>query len=168
MLLVCSWLVLFGAGVLASQEAPAPSANPLEPFERLVGGAWYFGDSYHVFEWGVGQRAVNTRSYFLLDGEPKLVSQGVWFWHPGEQVIKGFAVATDMPVEFFEMTTEFANDRLVSELKAYSGDALAAEFVETWEFVGEDRYVWTLLEKTADGLVRAGGGDYERRKAPQP
>ena len=64
---------------------------PLAPFTRLVGGTWHMDDSKHEFFWQVGRKAIGNRSYFMVDGEYQLVSEGAWYWHPGEGVLRGYA-----------------------------------------------------------------------------
>lgn len=142
---------------------PVTAPNPLAPFERLIGGQWYLDRSYQEFEWGVGRRAVRARSYFLIEDTPKLVSEGIWFWHPEEQRIKGIFTAIDMPVEIFEYTARFEGNSLVSELVAYAADGAESQYVEKWEFVDETHFVWTLFTETANGLEEEMGGTYARR-----
>ncbi len=142
-------------------QATADS-NPLAPFARLMGGEWYLGDdSYHAFEWGVGKKIVHSKSYFVVNGSPTLVSEGVWFWHPGNEAIEGYATAVQMPVEFFEYETRFIGDTLISDVMSYGPQGGA--YRETWEFLDENRYVWTLYAKKGEGLERAMGGTYVRR-----
>jgi hypothetical protein len=118
-------------------EAQQPAADPLAPFERLVGGQWHLEGSYQEFEWGLGRRSVKSRGYFMVDGKPRLVSEGVWFWHPGEKQIKGVFTAIDMPVVFFDYTTPFEKDRMVNDLRAYGPRGNETAYVETWEFTDE-------------------------------
>ena len=61
-----------------SEESATGSTDPLAPFERLVGGRWSIEGSYQEFEWGLGRRSVKARGYFVIDGEPMLVSEGMW------------------------------------------------------------------------------------------
>jgi hypothetical protein len=153
------------AGVLfLPATASSQQANPLAPFERLIGGQWQLEGSYQEFEWGVGRRSVKARSYFVVDGEPKLVSEGVWFWHPGEQAIKGVVTAIDMPVVLFDYTTWFEGDRMVSELRSYDAEGAESPYVETFEFTQTDQYVWRLFKPTADGLEEEMSGTYSRRQ----
>ncbi len=138
--------------------AQAPTGNLLG-FESLIGGQWWLGDdSYQEFEWAVGQQMVKSRAYFVLDETPTLVSEGVWFWHPGEEAVRGYHVAVEMPVHFFDYTTRFEGNTLVSDLVSYG--EMGATYRETFEFTGPDTYVWTLYQ---DG-ERAMGGTYHRRR----
>lgn len=136
--------------------------NPLAPFERLIGGRWYLEGSYQEFEWGVGRRSIKARSYFIVEDEPKLVSEGIWFWHPEEKQIKGVFTAIDMPVEIFEYTSRFEGNSLLSELVAYSAEGGKSRYAEEWEFVDETHFVWTLSIETPDGLRQEMGGTYSR------
>ena len=48
--------------------------------------------------------------------EPKLVGDGGWFWHPGEQAIRGFLFAEGMGIDLFEYTSRWEGDSFISEL----------------------------------------------------
>jgi len=139
-------------------QAPMAAELPLAEFDRLVGGQWWMGDdSYHEFEWGLDRQMVKTRSYVVTDGEPKLVSEGVWFWHPGEGAIRGYHVAIEMPVSFFDYTTRFEGDTMISELDSFG--EMGDSYEETFEFTSPSEYVWTLMQSGE----RVMGGTYERR-----
>ena len=141
-----------------SARAQQTDDNPLAPFAQFVGGEWWLGeDSYQVFEWGVGEQLVKTKSFFVTDGQPMLVSEGVWFWHPGEEAIRGYHVATEMPVYFFDYRTWFEDDKLVSDLVSFG--EMGATYRETFELTGLDTFVWSLYR---DG-ERVMGGTYSRR-----
>ena len=139
------------------------ASNPLAPFERLMGGRWHLDGSYQEFEWGVGQRSVRSRGYFIVEGKPNLVSEGIWFWHPGEKQIKGVFTAVDMPVVFFDYTTRFEEDTMVSDLRAYGANGAETIYVETWKFTDDSHYVWKLLRKTPDGLQEEMAGTYSKK-----
>lgn len=139
-------------------------ADPLAGFDKLIGGSWHLEGSYLELEWGVGRRSVKSRSYFVIDGEPRLVSEGLWFWHPGEQAIKGFFTAVDMPVVLFDFTTRFEDNRIVSDLSAYDARGNETSYVETWELVDEMHLLWRLVEDTPGGVVERMSGTYSRRQ----
>lgn len=166
LILVLSVMVPLASAVLHAQavgDSP-PRLNPLAPFARLIGGQWHLDGSYQEFEWGVGRRSVKARNYFVVDDEPKLVSEGVWYWHPTERAIKGVATAVDMPVEVFEYTTRFVDNSMLSDLSAVSSDGSRTEYVEDWEFLDDDHFVWTLLRKADDGLLQEMQGTYSRQR----
>lgn len=137
--------------------------NPLAPFERLIGGKWVMGDSFHTFEWGVGQKTVNTRSYFLMEGNPVLVSEGSWFWHPGRQVIKGHMVAIQMGIDLFSYNTYWEGNRMIGDLKSYTPDGGVSHYQEEFDFTDNDTYVWTLYSKSAEGLEKSMDGTFQRQ-----
>jgi hypothetical protein len=146
-----------------AENAQTLAPNPLAPFERLIGSQWHLDGSYQEFEWGVGRLSVKARSYFFVEDQPKLVSEGMWFWHPEEKRIKGIFTAIDMPVAIFEYTARFEGDGLVSELVAYSAEGAKSQYAEKWEFVDETHFVWTLFTETPDGLQEEMGGTYSRK-----
>lgn len=142
----------------ASEEAPA---NPLAPFERLVGGEWHFGNQYQVYEWGLGQRSIHARGYQVVDGEAKLVSDGLILYHPGEQSLVGYIVAEGMGIDVFDYHMTFEGDRMVGTLKTFG--QLTGEFEEIWEFTDESHYEWSLFQATLEGKVEMMKGTFERR-----
>ena len=145
----------------ALAQVPHPE---LEPLARLVGGSWHLGaDSYHIFAWGVGGQSVTTKSYFVLPEGDKLVSEGAFFYHPGEGTLKGFAVAIDMGLDLFEYTIEARGDTLVMDLEVFGPAAGETPLRETWVFTDDQHYVWTLLQQNDEGWQRWMGGTYERR-----
>ena len=160
--------IVTAATVLACSAQPddttavQPAAGPLAPFERLI-GRWHLEDSHQEFVWGVGRQSVRARSYFVVDGESRLVSEGMWFWHPGEESVRGVVTAIDMPVTFFDYTTRFEDDRMVSELTSYDADGKASQYVETFGFVDDSQYEWTLFTKTDEGLQKVMGGLFTRQ-----
>jgi hypothetical protein len=161
--LVAATLLVASPGRSQNPEAGQPASNPLAPFERLIGGEWHLEGSYQEFEWGVGQRSVKARSYFMVDDSPKLVSEGIWFWHPGEKEIKGVFTAIDMPVTFFDYTTRFEDEKMVNDLRSYGSDGYETVYVESWDFTDDTHFVWKLQSKTPDGLKEEMGGTYSRK-----
>ena len=139
------------------------AANPLEPFGRLVGSEWHSGDNYHALEWGLGKLSVVVKSYFMVDGKPKLVSEGMWYWHPVEKTIKGVATSVDMGVTLWDYTTSFEGNTMRSDLVTYAPDGKVDQYVETWEFTDENTYVWSLLTESDEGLKKILGSTYTRK-----
>ena len=149
-----------------SQDAevePPAAADPLAPFEPLIGGRWHLEGSYQELEWGVGRRSVRARSYFVVEGEPKLVSEGFWYWHPGEEQIRGIFTAIDMPVTVFDYTTRFEDGKMVSDLRAWAATGEESVYVETWELTDDAHFLWKLFGETPEGTKEMMGGTYERK-----
>ena len=160
--LFISLFVCSPVGLLAQVTNNNP-IDSLSQFSRLIGGEWHLDGSYQVFEWGVGKRSVKSRSYFIIDGKSKLVSEGIWVWHPGEKKLKGYFTAIEMPVVFFDYTTSFKGNIMMNELISYSLQGNPEIYFETWEFTDDDHFVWTLFSKTIDGDKKIMGGNYERK-----
>ena len=156
LLIQCSWAPLFSQG----QDR---YADELESFSRLIGGEWHLENTYQVFTWGVGKRSLHAESYAMSEGTPKLVSQGSWFWHPGEKHIKGYFTAIEMSVALFEYTTRFEGNTMINELTAYSEDGQVSNYVETWEFTASDTFQWTLYMETGDKSSKLMEGTYRRK-----
>lgn len=149
-----------GDAAQPSLESPAaaPSAevdpdreNPMLGFSRLVGGSWKIGPFRHVFEWGIAQSSVISRTY---NAEGQLSAEARWFWHPGEKAIKGYSV--DSTGAFFaEMTTSFDESLLINELTTFATDGSTSDYTGKWNFTSADSYDWTLYNHTDNGLVEA-------------
>src|SRR5262249_38230973 len=87
-LAVAAWA---GAAVLPASADDKP-ANPLDPLDALVGGAWVGkgkgptkGDfrTKVVYRWGINRRVLKARSYLVGDKGEQLVYESVFTWHPG-------------------------------------------------------------------------------------
>lgn len=152
-------------GAVTQEAAKRGEQNPLAPFDRLIGGEWHLGSSYQEFEWGLGMRSVKSRSYFVENGVPRLVSEGIWFWHPGEGEIRGIFTAVDMPVVFFDYTTRFEEDRMISGLRSFDASGTESAYVEIFDLAGQDRYEWRLMADTSEGRREVMSGTYTRRES---
>lgn len=154
-------LLAFASFALAQDEV-AVKENPLAPLERLIGGQWHLGDSYQEFEWGVGRLSIKATSYFVLEGQSRLVSEGAWYWHPATNVIRGTFTAIEMPVSLFEYETRFEADTMLSELTTYDSAGNKNTYVERWKFLDDAHFEWTLFRKTDDELLQEMQGTYVR------
>ena len=146
----------------ADQNESAP-ANPLQPLARLIGGEWHSADNYHVFEWGLGQLSITSKSYFVVEGKPKQVSDGMWYWHPGVGTIKAIATAIDMGMPLWEYTTTFEGNTMRNDLTTHTAEGKADKYVETWEFTDDNTYVWSLFSETDEGMQKIMGSTYTRK-----
>ena len=155
-----SWLLLLGLTLPASPVVAAPPANgALAAFAELVVGEWKAADSRHVLEWGVGQTAIRSRGYFMIAGEWKLVSEGLWYADPAGEGVRGIVVATDMPVTLFEYHSRVRDQTVVHDLLSHGEQG--GRYVETWEFALEG-YRWTLQQERDGLLAKIMGGKYVR------
>ena len=149
------------ATLFVLSTALAAGDNPLSPFKRII-GRWESGDSYHLIEWGVGGKVVLSKSYFVVEGEDQLVSEGWWLWHPSAKAIQGTAVAVGMPFEGLEMVTRCEEGNLISDLVGVAPEGSRQTYRETWEFTDDDHYTWTLCLVGAEGETEMMSGRYER------
>ncbi len=139
--------------------------NPLQPFESIIGGQWWLGeDSYQTFEWGVGNLSVRAEAYFMIDGQAIKGSEGKWFYHPGEQKIKGFFNAQNMPITFFDYTTVFDEQgNLINTFVGYGPMGNGLTFQESWIFTSTNSFTWTLSSVGENGsLTEMMKGEYSR------
>jgi hypothetical protein len=138
--------------------------KPLAPFSRLVGGEWHMDDAFHTFEWGVDRKILKITSYFVAEGNPVLVSEGFWFWHPGKKVVQSYSVAIEMGVELFVYhDSRWDGEKMINDMTAYDANGAGSDYVEEWEFTDQDTYVWTLYAKTPEGLKKSMGGTFKRK-----
>ncbi len=151
------------ADVAAIQAASGRDA--MEFLGRMVGGAWHQGDDFfQTFEWGAGRQAIRAKGYFVVNGEPKLVSEGIWYWHPADRVVRAYGVAIDMPMVLWEYETALVGSELQHVLVTYTAAGERSVVRELWTFSDADHYEWTLLEQQFEGeWVRRMGGPFERR-----
>ncbi len=154
-------LMAFLATTLSALDpVPARAQQPeLERLGDLIVGTWTAEDSRHVIEWGVGHRLIKSQSFFLVDGEWSLVSEGFWFWDGEADLIRGTHLAIGMPADRFEYETVVKSDEVVHDLTAFG--ATREHYVETWTFDGEG-YDWRLEQPTPDGPQRIMGGRYQK------
>lgn len=163
--------LMFAALLVVSGPLAAQSSNdagPLEPLARLTGGAWYLGeDSYQTFRWGLGRLSMIAEMFVVTPAGDQPVSQMVFAFHPGEGVMKGWGVARQMGIDFFEYDISVDGETLVFDLQAFGPAAEEGPLRETWTFTDADHYEWSLLGAGEDGSwERTMSGTFERRRIP--
>ena len=151
------------AAIAAAEETTEGSRDPLAPFEKLIGGEWHLQGTIQVFEWGVGRKSVISKSYTVANGERTLVSEGTWFWHPGEKSIIGYFTAVGMGINLFAYRTRFDDGDLVSELVTFDATGEPRRWLEIMEFKGDDTYSWTLYDQSTEESKKFMDGTSTRR-----
>lgn len=151
-----------GTGSVRAQSQIEPE-NPLQPFEFFIGGAWVSETTYQTFEWGVGKLSVKSKLYFLEGDKKTLVGEITWFWHPGENKIKGYGHAINMAMNFFEYTTKFESPTvMMNTFYAYGGQYDGVAQHEKLEFINQNEYLWTYYNKMKDELLPAYSRTFRR------
>jgi hypothetical protein len=140
----------------------AELAGPLSPFSKLIGGKWESEGTYQTFHWGVGQASVIARSFFIVEGKAMPVSEGSWYWHPGEQRIRGHFTAINMPVSLFDYTTTFVEDTMRNDIRAYDKAGNETRYEEVWAFTSDHEYVWSLYRVADTGKELEMSATYRR------
>jgi hypothetical protein len=142
---------------LHAQSAPAADSDggALVDFGALVVGRWETEDSRHDFAWGVGERVLRSTSYAADGDHWVIVSEGWWYWDPGEGTIRGQTVAVGMGIDLFEYRSRVSGSEVVHDLVSHG--EFGGVFVERWTF-DEAGYSWTLEQ---DG-ERIMGGAFRR------
>ena len=144
----------------------AYAQNPLQNFEAIIGGEWWLGDdSFQTFEWGVGELSVRATGYLVLEGKAVKNSEGEWFYHPGDKKIRGFFTAQNMPITFFDYETTFDEDgNMINTIVGYGFNSVRLTYHETWEFISENTFNWTLSSIEEDGSFKLIIKDTHNRK----
>ncbi len=140
--------------VISSQlTLKAQDANPLQPFEYLIGGNWNTETTMQTFEWGVGEKSVHSELYFIAEGDTSLAGEITWFWHPGKQKIKGYGHLLSNQLIFFDYSTEFTEPRkMTNVILGYNHQIDEVPIYESLEFIDTNQYRWTMYEKVLDEL----------------
>lgn len=150
-------ILLSGSPALSAAET-----GDLSAFDRLPGGCWRLGDSCQEFEFGLDRRRLVARTVIHTPAGERVVSEGAWFYHPGEEQVIGYFIARDMGVEFFEYRTLFHGDVMLSEVTAWDGSGKPRPYRERWTFTGPDSYTWELFEDSAGSMKRVMQGIFVR------
>lgn len=141
---------------LHAQQFDTEPDNPLQYFEFLVGGEWRTPTTLQTFEWGVGKQLIHSKLYIINGADTTLNGEITWFWHPGMQTIKGYGNLLNEHINFFDYSTEFTDPRRMNNsIVGYGGSAEGVNIIESLEFIGEDKYRWTMYNRVLDQLQPA-------------
>ena len=159
--------LLFSSNLIYGQNVTADnSTNPLQYFEFLIEGFWETNTTRQTFEWGIGEKSVVSKLYFTNSDSLKLVGEITWFWHPGLNAIKGYGTSIEMEMDFFDYTTSFESPtRMVNTFSGYGGQFDGVQQLETLEFIGEDKYIWTYYNKEGLEFAAAYSITFLRKKS---
>jgi hypothetical protein len=164
------WLgVTVAVAVIASPVA-AQGENALDEVGRLVGGAWV-GDvtmsdgtvfqGKVIYRWGVNRKVVKSETYFVFNGEARLVAEGITGVHPatGEVMFHDFGAGGEYSAGTMSV------DGAVFELKwTEFGGRREVRYRQTLRLEGEDQYVWRIhQEKAGEWLPIMEEAVWERR-----
>jgi len=158
-------VLVLSAALISGPTLAASPPTELGEFGVLVVGEWEAEDSRQVFEWGVGQRTIRSRSYHKSEEGWTLVGEGMWYWDPAEEAIRGVAVAIGMPVELFEYRSQVKDGEIVHDLVAQG--PMGGNYAERWAFT-DNEYRWSL-EVNKDGKPEPiMAGSYRRVRGVRP
>lgn len=147
-------LFVLSSGLFAQTENN--TANPLQPFEFLVGGVWASATTIQTFEWGIGQQLVHSKLYFVENDSAKFSGEITWFWHPGEKKIRGYGNLPGGQITFFDYTTTFETPRkMMNTFYGYGGSFNGVLQYEILEFLNDREYLWTYYNEIAGELEPA-------------
>jgi hypothetical protein len=145
-----------------SATQPTEPPKPLAVLDRLVGSwrgehAWANSEPLRmrvVYERGVGDQILKGRSYVFKDpnSDPTLVYESVIFFHPRDNSIRFLSISSGGAV--YDGTIMAQGDEITCEWKAFKGEQIV-EYKQAMKFSSNDRYQWTVWQKTPDGWVQA-------------
>ncbi|MGH9778617.1 MAG: SRPBCC family protein [Candidatus Acidiferrales bacterium] len=158
-----------------AKPAPQSGAKPLEPLAHLVGGQWR-GElkmldgavirARHVFEWGLGQTILKSKTYGALGDRPEqLVYEGVFAWHPEKKAIAFREFSAFGGVIEGTITPE--GNALSFSWADYSKNGVT-EYRESLQFPDRDHYHSEAYKKTAEGWEKILDTAFAREPAPEP
>lgn len=106
-----------------------------------------------AYEWGLGGKTVNARSYVVQNGEPKLVYETQFGWNPTTQsvVYRSFSAWDAM----YEGTVTGSDRILTFEWTGHAADQITL-YRQTIEMKGDDSYEWTVYQQN--------GGKWDKTK----
>ena len=141
---------------------PAEPPKPLAALDRLVGSwrgehAWANSEPLRmrvVYERGVGEQLLKGRSYVFKDdkSDPTLVYESIIFFHPRDNSIRFFSISSGGAV--YDGTIVAHGDEITCEWQAFKGEQVV-EYKQAMKFTSNDRYQWTVWQKTSEGWVQA-------------
>ena len=167
-------LVIGCAQSIHAEVEPAVSVEvpaELKKLHRLAGGEWSAkGENapslFHRFRPGPGEHSLwaHTRDSTKLDQWPK--SETIYYWHPGEEVIKCMAPAAGGPL--FDGSLRWLDESLQFEISYFIPNAEHSNYVSRWNFDGARAYDFTLYLKTSQGLNEIMNVNFEHSAQLRP
>lgn len=149
------------SSIVLAQDSVEKS-NPLTNFAPII-GSWTFGETIQKFTWGPGEKSVNVSQQAVKDNDTSIVTTGLFFYHPGDNSVKGYFSAVNMGIDLFEYTSvTFSGDTIFADLTTY-GD-YGGEFKETWVATDADHWTWTLYQVGASAATQLMTGVFERAR----
>lgn len=130
--------------------------HKLAPLNHLAGGEWELNGRYQAFEWSLDKQLLTAKSYTIKQDTVQILSEGIFFWHPEKQVIKGFVKSINMPVDLFDYTTQAFEDSLQSKIFAYGYNGAVTEYMEIIHILNDSTYEWKLYEATRQKVLMQG------------
>jgi hypothetical protein len=138
----------------AQESIPAPVADPMASFARMVGGEWKMtaqsGKSmFHTWHWGPGNHSIREMTDGLgADGAPWR-ALGVMYWHPGHKQVRTLGLSpyaegvAEGTISFDGETAEAVTDMYQTGHRR--------KLKSVWKFDGPDKYHDELMEATGPG-----------------
>jgi hypothetical protein len=171
--LIAGLLACTGKSELVEPEiGPAPVADPMASFARLVAGEWRVtfpgGTSqYETWHWGPGKHSLRAMTHGDEAAGKPWRALGVFYWHPGRQQVCSLSL-NPFERSVAEGTVLFEDDSFETVVDLYQ-TGVRREIVRHTAFEGPDSLHVTLLEATdAAGLVPLVEWDYVRSEVLTP
>jgi hypothetical protein len=159
-------------GSNARAQEPAPAANPMAAFGRLVGGEWEQtarnGTSlYRTWHWGPGKHSIREVTAGAGAGGDAWHELRVMYWHPGRKQVRLLGV-NPFSRSVAEGSIRFTGDTADAVFDMHQTGG-RRKLGLRWSFDGPDKHHEVLLEETGpDGLKPLAAWDRVRSRAPAP
>lgn len=133
--------------------------------EWLAEGTWEDpkkGGIRVAYEWGVGNKAVHSKSFIVNEGKEQLVYETTFYWHPGKKqlVFQSISAAGGL---FDGVAKVSEADTIECQWYDYSADS-TREWKQTLRFLDTDTYEWKVHQKKGKEWVPAKEGTFRRKK----
>jgi hypothetical protein len=149
-----------------------PALALADDMDVLIGD-WSSSDGMlkHRIERAFDGSLLETKMWFKVEGEWKLVSQGTGYRRPGDNAWRFVSRTTDMRgIELFESIVERTSEMTYRVANiAYQEDGSSSETEEEWSFVNKDHYSYTIYQTkdgertpwyTGEWFRKVGGGEH--------
>jgi len=81
-----------------AKQEPAPPANPMAAFGRMVPGEWRLGAMQtDRWTWGPGQHSISMHTTGFAGGTTPWRELGIYYWHPGRKQVRTLGFHPDIP-----------------------------------------------------------------------
>jgi hypothetical protein len=147
---------LAAAGVAAADDRPV-ATDSMGALSRFAGewethGKWSTGEELRArgtYEWGLGKKILKAQT-FVMNGDKEYQRyESILAWHPKKKTL--FEISFAYNGEISEVIVERMDPDTFHIGWVPFAEGQPANVRQTIHFEGDDRFVWTVQLKSADG-----------------